>query len=215
MRCTAAVLCLVLLESHGGGKQSPPNPDCVTPAAARTMLYLVLPGGRAEKVPEHFGPTPLAFRGSRRLWCVKPSTHVSNLIRRRGESSFNGNSSGYRSEARLPSRWSSRGLAEERPAPVKSSRPTTVGPHLSLEPLEKRDQKLYLRPTCNHPGRRDLYERLGWGVARGLTALAFASTPSLRERPRFTPRRTLRTHTPPTSLCAKDQDPEPLALPGN
>ena len=39
-------------------------------------------------------------------------------------------------------------------------------------------------------------------VARGLTALAFASTPSLRERPRFAPRRTLPTHTLPTSVRA-------------
>ena len=49
------------------------------------------------------------------------------------------------------------------------------------------------------------------GVARGLTALALASTPSARERPRFAPRRTPQTHTP-QSLCAQDQDPEPLAL---
>ena len=44
-------------------------------------------------------------------------------------------------------------------------------------------------------------------VTRGLTALALASTLSLRERPRFAPRPLLQP------LCAQDQDPEPLALP--
>ena len=39
-------------------------------------------------------------------------------------------------------------------------------------------------------------------VARGLTALAFASTPSLRERPRFATRHIPRTHTLPTSVRA-------------
>ena len=41
-----------------------------------------------------------------------------------------------------------------------------------------------------------------WGIARGLTALAFASTPSLRERPQCTARRTSGIHTPPTSVRA-------------
>ena len=41
-----------------------------------------------------------------------------------------------------------------------------------------------------------------WGIARGLTALAFASTPSLRQRPRCTAGRTSGTHTPPTSVRA-------------
>ena len=40
------------------------------------------------------------------------------------------------------------------------------------------------------------------GVARGLTALAFASTPSLRERPRCTARQTFRIRTPPTPMRA-------------
>ena len=40
------------------------------------------------------------------------------------------------------------------------------------------------------------------GVARGLTALAFASTPSLRERPQCTARRTSGIHTLPTSVRA-------------
>ena len=38
-----------------------------------------------------------------------------------------------------------------------------------------------------------------WGVARGLHALACASTPSLRERPQCNARRTSRIHTPPTT----------------
>ena len=52
----------------------------------------------------------------------------------------------------------------------------------------------------------------GRGYARGLIVPATASTPSLRERPRFARRRTTR-HTLPQPLCAQDQDPEPLALP--
>ena len=40
------------------------------------------------------------------------------------------------------------------------------------------------------------------GVARGLTTLALASTPSLRERPRRTARWTSGTHTPLTSVRA-------------
>ena len=54
---------------------------------------------------------------------------------------------------------------------------------------------LGVRVVCVHPS-------CVWGVARGLTALAFASTPSLRERPRCTARRTFRIHTPPTSVRA-------------
>ena len=49
-------------------------------------------------------------------------------------------------------------------------------------------------------------------VARGLTALAFASTPSPRERPRCIARRTLRTHTPPTSVRRRTRIPSHCSL---
>ena len=39
-----------------------------------------------------------------------------------------------------------------------------------LEPLEKRDQKLYLQPTCNNTGRRNLHEQLGHEPCSGETA---------------------------------------------
>ena len=41
-----------------------------------------------------------------------------------------------------------------------------------------------------------------WGIARSLTALASASTPSLRERAQCTARRTSRIHTLPISVRA-------------
>ena len=43
-------------ESHGSGKQSPPNPKGVTRTAARTILFLVLPVHSCREGPEHFGP---------------------------------------------------------------------------------------------------------------------------------------------------------------
>ena len=50
--------------------------------------------------------------------------------------------------------------------PENVVRPTrlngVLGPLLPfLDPLKKRDQKLYLQPTCNHPGGRNLHEQLG------------------------------------------------------
>ena len=64
---------------------------------------------------------------------------------------------------------------------VKISRPINptgiVGPLLTLEPLEKRDQKLYLQPTCNHTGRRNLREQLGHEPCSGETARDQEGTP--------------------------------------
>ena len=66
VRCTATVSCHVLFcvwgaaECHASGKQSPPSPKGVTPAAARTMLLLVLRVRSCREGPEHFGPTLLS-----------------------------------------------------------------------------------------------------------------------------------------------------------
>ena len=55
------------------------QPKGVTPAVALTALFFTLLECSCREGPEHFGPTPLAFGGSRRLWFVKPSTRVSWL----------------------------------------------------------------------------------------------------------------------------------------
>ena len=58
-------------------RNTPPNPEGVTPAVALTALFFALPVHSCREGPEHFGSTPLAHRRSRPLWCVKPSTRVS------------------------------------------------------------------------------------------------------------------------------------------
>ena len=45
-----------------------------------------------------------------------------------------------------------------------------VGPRLPLESPEKRDQKLYLQPTCTYPGRHNLREQDGNETRSGETA---------------------------------------------
>ena len=67
MRCTAAVPCHVFFV-HGALRSVTeaessrlPALEGVTPAAARTILFLVLPVRSCREGPEHFGPTLLAF----------------------------------------------------------------------------------------------------------------------------------------------------------
>ena len=172
--CTSAVSCHVFFCArgaagrHGGGRNSPPNPKGVTPAVALTALFFTLPVHSCREGPEHFGSTPLAFRGSRRLWCVKRSTRVSwRWIH--DPQPFQRTALDPR-----PSAFPVDGVGSTTLNLVKISRPINltgiVGPVLPLEPLEKRDQKLYLQPTCNHPGRRNLYEQLGHEPRSGETA---------------------------------------------
>ena len=83
VRCTAAVSCRVLFV-YGALRRVTeaessrlPAPKGVTPAAARTILFLVLPVRSCREGPEHFGPTLLASQGSRRQWVVRPRSCVS------------------------------------------------------------------------------------------------------------------------------------------
>ena len=64
-------------ECHGSGKQSPPSPKGVTPAAAHTILFLVLPVRSCREGPEHFGPTPLALFGLASSGRVTPFSRVT------------------------------------------------------------------------------------------------------------------------------------------
>ena len=63
------------------GQKNPSPKEWATAVAA---LYFFRPPGRTRRRgPELFGPVPFAFRGSRRLWCVKPSTRASCLTETR------------------------------------------------------------------------------------------------------------------------------------
>ena len=73
VRCTTAVSCHVLFV-HGALQGFTLAED-----TCHISLYFTLPMRSCRKGPEHFGPTLLAFGGSRRLWCVKPCTRVSGL----------------------------------------------------------------------------------------------------------------------------------------
>ena len=67
-------------ECHGSRKQSPPSPKGVTPAAARTILFLVLPMRSCREGPEHFDPTLLAFFGFPSSRRVTPFSRVTEGI---------------------------------------------------------------------------------------------------------------------------------------
>ena len=170
-------------ESHLGGKLSPPNPEGVTPAVARTILFLVLPMRSCREGPEHFGLALIAFLGSRRLWCVNPRTRVSRLLSNRLSGKTQAKSS-LKALTFMPFGCGklSRGinLCSEginlrlgaSPPVLKAvfgirRNPRTAPP---LGVSGKGDQKLYLQPTCTYPGRRNLHEQLGHETRSGETA---------------------------------------------
>ena len=63
-----------------GGRHLPPSPKGVTPAAARTILFLILPMRSCREGPEHFGPTPLPFFGLASSGRVTPFSRVTRLL---------------------------------------------------------------------------------------------------------------------------------------
>ena len=137
-------------ESHVGGNQSPPNPKGVTPAAARTILFIVLPMRSCREGPEHFDPTLLAFFGLASSQRVTPFSRVTRghqpfrpLRRHLGALTlppFEAAPEGTNPPQR--NLTSVREITRDPSAPIGA-----VGPPLPLESLEKGDQKLYLQPT--------------------------------------------------------------------
>ena len=158
-------------ECHGCGKQSLRSPKGVIPAAARTMLFLVLPVRSCREGPKHFGPTFLAFLGSRRLWCVKPRTRVSRLLSNRISGKTQAKSS-LKALTFMPLSCEkfSRGINLCSKGINLRFGALIPVPPLGFTRVSGKERPKTVRATnVHHPGRRNLHERLGNETRSGET----------------------------------------------
>ena len=158
-------------ECHGSGKQSPPSPKGVTPAAARTILFSTSRCARAEKVPSTSALPSSAFRGSRRLWCVNPRTRVSRLLSNRLSGKTQAKSS-LKALTFMPFSCEKlfRGINLcSKGINLRLGALTPVPPLGFRRVSGKERPKTVPATNVHHPGRRNLHERLGSETCSGET----------------------------------------------